>query len=183
MTEQHETFPGRFEALLLIALLIFIELAVYVVVRETGLLAGSRIADIGGYITVVGNGILFIGLMAYKRIGYRELFHPAKHSVAATMALVTAPILLIVPGLALLTTWAGVFVERLFPVSAEDAALYEALVGSGVLSILFRLRGGAGARGDAISRRDAARLPAAIHARLRHSLVGNVVRHRAPERV
>ena len=137
MTEQHETFPGRFEALLLIALLIFIELAVYVVVRETGLLAGSSIADIGGYITVVGNGILFIGLMAYKRIGYRELFHPAKHSVAATMALVTAPILLIVPGLALLTTWAGVFVERLFPVSAEDAALYEALVGSGVLSILF----------------------------------------------
>ena len=137
MAEQHETFPGKFQALLLIASLIAIEVLLYLVMRQTGLLADISIGDRGGFITVVGNGILFIGLMAYKRIGYRELFHPAKHSVAATMALVTAPILLIVPGLALLTTWTDSFVQQVFPMSAEDAALFDTMLGSGVLSILF----------------------------------------------
>jgi len=137
MTEQHETFPGKFQALLLIGLLIVIEVVLFVVVLSTGLLADIDIEDVAGFITVVGNGILFIGLMAYKRIGYAELFHPAKHSVAATMTLVSAPILLIVPGLALLTGWMDSFVEQLFPMSAEDAELLDSLLAPAALSILF----------------------------------------------
>lgn len=137
MAEQHETFPGRFEALLLIALLIGIEILVTAVVLATGLLAGTELDSVVGFVTVVGNGILFIGLMAYKRIGYRELFHPAKHSVAATMGLVTAPILLLVPGLMLFAVWLDTFVQQLFPMSAEDLELFNAMAGSSVLSILF----------------------------------------------
>ena len=90
MTEQHETYPSAFEAFLLIVILMVIELFVSAAVFDTGFLAGINDADVYRFTTVVGNGILFIGLMAYKRIGYRALFHPARHSVASTMTLVTA---------------------------------------------------------------------------------------------
>ena len=89
MTEHHPTYPNAVEALLLIALLMAIELFVAAAVFDANLLAGVNDGDVYGFITVVGNGILFVGLMAYKRIGYRALFHPAGHSVAATMTLVT----------------------------------------------------------------------------------------------
>jgi membrane protease YdiL (CAAX protease family) len=137
MTEQHETFPGKFQALLLIGLLIVIEVLVFAVVLATDLFADIEIEDVAGFITVVGNGILFIGLMAYKRIGYAALFHPAKHSVAATMALLSAPILLVVPGLALFTGWTDAFVQELFPMSADDVELLDNLLAPAALSILF----------------------------------------------
>ena len=89
MTEQHETYPNAVEAFLLIVVLMAIELFVAAAVFDWNLLAGVNDADVSGFITVVGNGILFVGLMAYKRIGYRALFHPARHSVRATMALVS----------------------------------------------------------------------------------------------
>ena len=90
MTEHHPTYPNAVEALLLIAVLMAIELFVAAAVFDANLLAGVNDGDVYGFITVVGNGILFVGLMAYKRIGYRALFHPAGHSVAATMTLVSA---------------------------------------------------------------------------------------------
>jgi len=117
--------------------LIGIEFIVMVVVLETEMLAGIDAFDVAGFITVVGNGILFIGLMAYKRIGYGTLFHPAKHSVLATMALVSAPILLMVPGLVLLAGWANSFVVWLVPMSEEDVALFDAEMSLGGVSIFF----------------------------------------------
>ena len=137
MTEQHETFPSALQALLLIALLMVIEFFLLVVVVDTNLLGGVSAIDVSAFITVVGNGILFIGLMAYKRIGYGALFHPARSSVAATMTLVTAPILLLVPGLVLLAGWANSAVVALLPMSDDDVALFEAVMAPGVVSVVF----------------------------------------------
>lgn len=137
MTEQHEAFPSALQALLLIALLMGIEYFVLIVVVDVNLLADVSFVDVSAFITVVGNGIVFIGLMAYKRIGYAALFHPARHSVAATMTLVTAPILLLVPGLVLLAGWVNSFVVSLAPMSEEDVALFDAVMAPGVVSVLF----------------------------------------------
>lgn len=137
MTEQHERFPGALQALLLIALLMGIEYFVLIVVVDTNLLADVGFVDVSAFITVVGNGILFVGLMAYKRIGYRALFHPARHSVAATMTLVTAPILLLVPGLVLLAGWGNSIVVSLMPMNDDDVALLEAVMAPGVISVAF----------------------------------------------
>lgn len=137
MTEQNESFPSALQALLLIAALIGLELFVLLVVVDTNLLADVSSVDVSAFITVVGNGILFIGLMAYKRIGYGALFHPAKHSVTATMAVVTVPILLMVPGLVLLAGWANSIVLAVFPMDADDVALYDAEMAPSVVSVLF----------------------------------------------
>ena len=104
-------------ALLLIAVLMAIELFVAAAVFDANLLAGVNDGDVYGFITVVGNGILFVGLMAYKRIGYRALFHPAGHSVAATLTLVSVPILMLVPGLVMLAGALNSIVQWLFPMN------------------------------------------------------------------
>ena len=141
MTEQHETFPSALQALLLIAVLIGLEWLVVIVAVDTGLLSGVGALDASAFITVVDNGILFCGLMAYKNIGYRTLFHPARHSVAALMTLVTLPILLLVPGLVLLAGWANLVVMALFPMRPDDIAQYEALMAPGFISTLFACLG------------------------------------------
>jgi membrane protease YdiL (CAAX protease family) len=137
MTEHHPSYPNAVQALLLIALLIAIELFVAAAVFDADLLAGVNDGDVYGFITVVGNGILFIGLMTYKRIGYRALFPPAGHSVAATMTLVTVPILMLVPGLVFLAGAANSIVVWLFPMSADDVARFEEQMAPGIVPILF----------------------------------------------
>jgi len=137
MTEQHETFPNALEALLLIVVLMVIELFVSAAVFDMNLLAGINDADVYRFITVVGNGILFIGLMAYKRVGYRALFHPARHSLTATMTLVTVPILLLVPGLVLLAGAVNSIVQWLFPMSAADIARFATQMESGLVPTSF----------------------------------------------
>lgn len=137
MTEQHPTYPSAGQALLLIVILMAIELLVSIAVFESDLLAGINEGDVYGFITVVGNGILFVGLMAYKRIGYRTLFHPAGHSLTATLTLVTLPILLLVPGLVLFAGTANSLVQWLIPMSADDVARFEEQMAPGIVPVLF----------------------------------------------
>lgn len=138
MTEEHHpTYPSAVQALLLIALLIAIELFVAAAVFDANLLAGVNDGDVYGFITVVGNGILFVGLMAYKRIGYRALFHPAGHSVTATMTLVTVPILMLVPALVMVAGAGNTIVQWLVPMDADDMARFEDQMAPGIVPILF----------------------------------------------
>jgi uncharacterized protein len=137
MTEHHPSFPNAIEALLLIALLMAIELFVAAAVFDADLLAGVNDGDVYGFITVVGNGILFIGLLTYKRIGYRALFHPAGHSLTATMTLVTVPILMLVPGLVFLAGALNSIVVWMFPMSVDDVARFEEQMAPGIVPILF----------------------------------------------
>ena len=138
MTEEHHpTYPSAVQALLLIALLIAIELFVAAAVFDANLLAGVNDGDVYGFITVVGNGILFVGLMAYKRIGYRALFHPAGHSVTATMTLVSVPILMLVPALVMVAGAGNTIVQWLVPMDADDMARFEEQMAPGIVPILF----------------------------------------------
>jgi uncharacterized protein len=137
VSEEHPTFPSALQALLLIAALMAIEMFVAAFVFDADLLADVNDLDVFAFITVVGNGILFVGLMAYKRITYRALFHPATHSVAATLTLVTAPILLMVPGLVFLAGAGNTIVQWLFPMTADDIARFEETMAPGVVPVLF----------------------------------------------
>ena len=87
MNEQHETYPNIVEAVVLIVVLMLIEMFVSAAMFDSDFLTDADWVDVSGLITVIGNGILFIGLMAYKRIGYRALFHPTRNSLSATLGL------------------------------------------------------------------------------------------------
>src|SRR4051794_38545225 len=137
MSEQHETYPNIFEAFVLIVVLILIELLVSAGMFDSDFLTDADWVDVSGLITVVGNGVLFVGLMAYKRMSYRQLFHPTNNSVAATLSLVTVPILLLAPGLMLAAGTINSLVVWLLPMSAEDQAMFADVMSSSSLALFF----------------------------------------------
>jgi membrane protease YdiL (CAAX protease family) len=92
---------------------------------------------LSGLITVAGNGVLFIALMAYKKLRYAELFHPARHSVMATLGLLAIPIILLVPGLVITAGTLNAIVVKFLPMTPDEQAVLEAMVSSDVLALLF----------------------------------------------
>jgi uncharacterized protein len=137
MSEQHETYPNIFEAGLLIVGLMLIEMLVAAAMLDGDFLMDADWTDVSGFITVVGNGVLFVGLMAYKRLSYRGLFHPTRNSVAATLALVSGPILLLVPGLIMFAGALNGIVIFLFPMSAEEQEMFQDMTSGGPIAMFF----------------------------------------------
>lgn len=136
MQEQHEQFPNLFEAVLLIGLLMVIEMFVWAAVVDADIFGGIGDGDVSGFIAVVGNGILFIGLMAYKRINYRSLFHPSRSSVASTLITVTLPVLMVVPGLVLFAGTINGVVMNFFPMTETESAFFDEMMGVGIVPVL-----------------------------------------------
>jgi uncharacterized protein len=137
MSEAHENFPNGFEATLLIVVLFAIQVAVASLLLNFELFASINPLDLGGLITVAGNGILFSLLLAYKRLGYRQLFHPARHSIASTLSVLTVPIVLLVPGLVIAAGTLNSIVVKFLPMTPDDEALFAAMVSNNLLAILF----------------------------------------------
>jgi uncharacterized protein len=136
MQEQHEQFPDAFEAILLIGLLMIFELIAWAAVTDAGIFSDISDMDVSAFITVVGNGALFVALMAYKRIDYRSLFHPSRSSVASTLITVSAPILMMVPGLVLLAGAVNSVVVALFPMSEADGARFIEMMDAGAVALI-----------------------------------------------
>jgi membrane protease YdiL (CAAX protease family) len=147
--EQHEQFPGLWGALWLVLASFLCQYAVMSVLAE--LVPDSDAMAQGVLAQLLGDGMLFTGLMAFKRLRYADLFHAGPGSVRATMALTLLPVLALVPGLLVLGGWMSELLEGIVPLSAwEQRAFSEmaslsapALVGACLLApvleeMLFR---------------------------------------------
>jgi len=109
--EQHELFPSLWGALWLVLASFVCESLTLGVVAEVlpdvSLMAQAALARL------LGDGMLFTALLAFKRLGYGQLFHAGPSSVRATLALTLLPVVALVPGLLvvaggivdLLTNW------------------------------------------------------------------------------
>jgi uncharacterized protein len=137
MTEQHENYPNGLEALCLVAILFFVEILIAATIGQASLFAQVNIADFGGLITVAGNGVLFCGLMAYKRMRYSSLFHPARHSVASTLSTLSIPVLMLVPGLLLGIGMLNVLLVALFPMTSAEREMFEEIGTGGIVGAFF----------------------------------------------
>ena len=135
--EQHTTFPNKVEAFFIIVGLIVVELLVAAALRDTSLIDAMDWNGAAGLITVVGNGVLFVALLTYKRLSYRSLFHPSANSVAGTLGAVSIPILLIVPGVGAFTGALNLIVQWLVPMSSDDAAMFDEMMELGFTAVLF----------------------------------------------
>jgi membrane protease YdiL (CAAX protease family) len=137
MSEEHETFPNAVEATLLIVVLFALQIAVASVLLSVEPFASVDPWDLSGLITVAGNGILFTLLLTYKRLRYRELFHPARHSVTSTLGLLAIPVVLLVPGLVIAAGALNAIIIKFLPMSPDQQTVLEALVSNEGLAILF----------------------------------------------
>ena len=94
MPEQHEKFPNGLEAFCLIVVLFFVEMIFSGLLDRSRIFSGIAWSDLSGLVAVAGNGVLFCALLAYKHLSYAALFHPARHSVLATVGTLGVPVLL-----------------------------------------------------------------------------------------
>jgi uncharacterized protein len=136
MQEHHEQFPNAFQATLLVGLLFLLELLAWVAIVDAGAFSQVSPSDLSAFVVVVGNGMLFIWLMAYKRINYRSLFHPSRSSVASTLITLTVPTLMIVPGLVLIAGTVNSVVMSLFPMSEDEGALFAEMMDESFIAVL-----------------------------------------------
>ena len=151
MFDRDPTFPNALEAIFLVIALFAVEYVLGAAFYDASRAWHMDMRNAGGVITVLGNGILFTGLLYYKRMSYRQLFHPGRQSVLATVCMLGLPILLLVPALNMTMELVYGLVVSLFPMSAWQQARFDdmaarslaALVGACVLApvleeMLFR---------------------------------------------
>jgi membrane protease YdiL (CAAX protease family) len=136
MKELHERFPSAVEALFIVVALIGLEFVIGAAFRDSSRLSGLDPRDLDGVVVLLGNAVLFVALMHYKRIDYGALFHPSSNSVRATVSTLSVPILLLVPAL-LLAVWAAMSVlVWAIPMSRWEEAMFERMMSSGVASVV-----------------------------------------------
>jgi uncharacterized protein len=135
--EPHPAFPNATQAVALIAVLFFLQILIGVVVNRIGLPEDMNRSDVGALATIVSNVVLLRWLLGYKRLGYAELFHPARHSVRATLILLAAPVLMIIPGLMVCVGVAVGFLVDRFPMSDAEKELFAAMSAGGVVTLAF----------------------------------------------
>jgi membrane protease YdiL (CAAX protease family) len=135
--ETHATFPNKFEAFYLVAVLIALEILLSYALLDSALLADVDWQGTSGFITVVGNGLLFVFLLSYKKMSYRSLFHPAKYPVAAMLGRLLLPIALIVPSLLFLTGALNAIVMWLLPMSNEELETFSDMLAAGAMPLFF----------------------------------------------
>lgn len=136
MQERHKTFPGALEAGFLVLALYAIEYVIGAAFYDAKTVYGGNSRDMAGVIVLLGNGILLTALLHYKRLDYPSLLHPARHSVVATLGTLSFPILLLVPGLALVMLMAVAALTWLLPLSGWEEAMFRQMMSNGVISLI-----------------------------------------------
>jgi len=136
MNSSRDTFPSAIEACFLVFALVLIEYMVGGLMHQFRSQTGLEWRELWGFITIVGNGVLFSILLHYKQQRYADLFHASRNSVAATVAVVAVPILMLVPGLLVLMSSLQYLLLKLFPMSTADQLMFDRMMSSGLGSIL-----------------------------------------------
>jgi uncharacterized protein len=137
MQEAHGTFPNKVEAFFIVAALLVLEIVAALVLQQLAVLDGMDPVAAGAFVSVVGNGLVFTLVLSFKRLGYRQLFHPSTNSVAATLLVLAPPILLLAPGLLAVTASLNVLVQWLLPMSSQQRQMLDEMVGPSAVTVLF----------------------------------------------
>jgi hypothetical protein len=99
--KESDGFPNGLEAFFLVVALLGATWLAYGLLSALAPLTGLEPREFPGVAMVLGNGIVFSALLAYKKMGYASLFHSSDRSVRSTMGMLTVPVLLLVPGMVL----------------------------------------------------------------------------------
>jgi membrane protease YdiL (CAAX protease family) len=136
LPEQNDRFPSGLEAVFLVVALFVAEYLVAVVFRDLRTFSGINTRNVDGVVALLGNGILFTWLLHYKRMSYASLFHPSRNSVSATLGTLSLPILLVIPGLALVMLTVVSMLVAVFPMSRWEQAMFERMMTNGFATVV-----------------------------------------------
>jgi uncharacterized protein len=85
----------------------------------------------------VATALLLAWVLKQRQLSVAGLLHPAKHSVGATLAVLTIPVVLIVPALLLALSVANSVLVSVYPMSDRLREAFEQAASSGTTTFLF----------------------------------------------
>ena len=129
-------FPNLWQAACLLLTMLVVEYLVSAVVWDLRGLMGFAEAEAWAYTSVLSNAILFVALMHWQGWAYRPLFHASRASPQATLALLSPPVLALVPAL-VLSAWGMVAAaSSWWPPTEAEQAMFEAMAALDVATIV-----------------------------------------------
>lgn len=136
MSNPSDNFPNGLEAIFLVIALFFAEYVVAAILYAFNSALGLQPSELAILAGLLGNGLIFTGLLSYKKISYSNLFHDTSISLTAILALLSIPIICLVPGLLLLSALLQFFLQLLAPLSPQDAQMFEQILAPNLPSII-----------------------------------------------
>lgn len=133
--EQNPKFPSFWQAVGILVVTIVLEVAIAILLLGIGLDFYS--GDPRGYVIVVlATGIVLSCVLAYKKLGYRQLFDPAHRPFEVVVPPIAGPLVMYCLGVFVLSWEFSNLTARFLPISeSTQEDLYNAMSG-GIPSIL-----------------------------------------------
>ena len=125
---QRPAFPSPFQAVLLYLALFLAEIVIGAVLRDANRILGLSLEQAGALTLVMANGCVFVVVMQFQQLTYRDLLHRSSASATATLALIVPPVLLLVPALLLTMSVTQEVLVNLFPFSRGEEAGFEQML-------------------------------------------------------
>ncbi|WP_066736643.1 CPBP family intramembrane glutamic endopeptidase [Cupriavidus sp. D384] len=107
----------------------FVELMVATLLRPMLVRSGLEVSAAASLVRILACGIVFSMLLHQSGLTYRRLFHDSRASAVATVGLLGLPILMTVPLIVLLDGVMMTLLEKVFPLSASEVAMFESMTG------------------------------------------------------
>lgn len=133
--DHNPKFPRFWQAVGIIVLLLFVEVALAIALHEAGL--SITAGDPRGYVvTVLVTGIGLSFILAHKKLGYRGLFSPGGETFQATMRPIVAPLFVMCAGVFVLNLEFSNLTARFLPPSPQTQESLAELLTGGLPAIL-----------------------------------------------
>lgn len=133
--ERNEDFPNFWNALLLIALLMGLEILFWAGLYDYGV-RFDRGDPRASVVTVLACGVIFSLLLSYKNLRYGELFSPGGQSIGSAVGPLVLPILTMSLGSVVIAAEVSNVLLYLFPLSDTELQAEEMLFSGGVVSVI-----------------------------------------------
>lgn len=136
MSHPTDNFPNGLEAIFLIIALFIAEYVIAALLFDFNSALGLAPRELAILAGLLGNGFIFTGLLSYKKLSYSNLFHDTSVSLKATLALLSVPIICLVPGLLLLSTLLQSLLVLIAPISSQEAQVFEQILAPNLASLI-----------------------------------------------
>ena len=134
--EKNEKFPNGLEAFFVVVALFAAEFLMGAAFHDMRGWLSLAPAEEGVMVALLGSAVVFTALMHFKNLRYRDLFHSAPSSPAATLFVLTPAIVLTIPALILAMSAVSEVMVRIFPLSSWEVAMF-AEMSSGSLAAII----------------------------------------------
>jgi membrane protease YdiL (CAAX protease family) len=129
---EKESFPGLVGAFGLVVAMWFGQILVIRPIQALGGADGSTLL----LAAMVSNGVVGAGYLALRQLRFRDVLHPSRSSLRATLGLVVPPVLLLVPAIFVIASFADDLVSVPFPMSAAEQARFQEILSTQLNSLL-----------------------------------------------